>query len=227
MPGTEVTVHTTDDNTLPPSGAAMSWPTFDDRDLSRLGTWRGWLGFFARPSAQAGFSAVYDPAADEGFVHVFPPDVERGVKGFGAGWSTPLDPSIWTDDGSGYVELHGGLAPTFGDWNSLAAGGQLSWNETWFPAARIGGVAYASANGAVNVSRTVTGTQVSVLPARPLGGQLDITVPGANPVSRTVQISPDRPFQEVIASVADQGMVALTLTDDKGQVLIKYQGQLP
>jgi hypothetical protein len=227
VPGSEVTVHTTDDNTLPPAGAAMSWPTFGGRDMSRLGTWRGWLGFFARPWAQAGFSAVYDPSADEGFVHVFPPDVERGVKGFGAGWSTPLDPSIWTDDGSGYVELHGGLAPTFADWNSLVAGGQITWDETWFPAAGIGGVAYASANGAVNVSRTVTGTQVSVFPARPLGGRLDITVPGADPFSRTVQIGPDQPFQEAIASVADQGMVAVTLTDDEGQALIKYQGQLP
>ena len=54
-----------------------------------------------------------------GVVRVWPGRVSRGAKIFGHGG---LDPGIWTDDGSGYVELWGGLTPTFWDSTALASG---------------------------------------------------------------------------------------------------------
>ena len=66
LPINEVTIHSTGDSTLPGSGQAMSWPNFQGRDLSRLGNWRQYLGFFARPAAAAGFAGVYDLAAGRG-----------------------------------------------------------------------------------------------------------------------------------------------------------------
>ena len=223
VPGSQVTVHSTNDNTLPAAGQSMSWPTYGGRDLSRLGNWHGWLGFFARPAAQAGFAAVYDTAADEGMVRVFPPDVVRGVKGFGVGWSAPIDAKSWTDDGSGYVELHGGLQPTFDDWSELPPGGQITWAETWYPAAGTGGLVYANENGAINVARHGAGLQIAVQPVRPLTGQLEITLPGQPPISHQVTLSPDRPYHEDLPTAAP-GEVTITLRDPAGQALLTYRG---
>ena len=45
----------------------------------------------------------------------------------------PIDPSNWTDDGSTYVELHGGPAPTFWGAITLNPNQTLEWTETWLP----------------------------------------------------------------------------------------------
>ena len=50
------------------------------------------------------------------------PAAAPGSKGFGLGWSDPLDPTLYTDGRSAYVELHAGVAPTFWDQARLAAG---------------------------------------------------------------------------------------------------------
>jgi len=116
----------------------FSWPIYNGRDYARLGTWREWLGFFEYPQAAADFMGVYDTAANEGVARVFPSDIARGAKGFGMGWSDLIDPGLWTDDGSTYVELHGGVAPTFWDSAVLSAGQTTSWQEDWYPLSSIG-----------------------------------------------------------------------------------------
>ena len=145
----EVTVHSTDDPALPGPGEGMSWPIYNGVDYSRLGNWREWLGFFERPQAQADFVGVYDEAADEGVARVFPSDVARGSKGFGFGWSDPIDWHEWTDDGSTYVEVHGGVVPTFWDTAVLPAGETLSWTEYWYPVASIGTLSAATSEAAL------------------------------------------------------------------------------
>ena len=89
-----MTVHSTGDDpcghlaTQPP-GAALAG--HNGRDYSRLGNWHDWLGFFERPAGggRSDFVGVYDTAANEGVARVFPPQVARGTKGFGIGWSRP------------------------------------------------------------------------------------------------------------------------------------------
>ena len=101
LPGdvSAVTVHSRGDGFLPDYNERMSWPIFQGNDMSRLGNWNQWLGFFEDP-AQGGFVAVYDVAYDEGMVRIADPNVVRGAKGFGFGWNRPIDPGNWTDDGS-------------------------------------------------------------------------------------------------------------------------------
>ncbi|MEZ4831074.1 MAG: hypothetical protein R2873_03560 [Caldilineaceae bacterium] len=106
-----MTVHSTEDSRLPAPGDAFTWPIYNNVDYSRLGNWTTYLGFFERPTAHGPFAAVYDHAADAGIVRIFPPQVTRGSKAFGLGWQSPLPSDLYTDDGSSYVELHGGLAP--------------------------------------------------------------------------------------------------------------------
>lgn len=140
VPGDQARVHSRDpgDNFLPPDGGVFAWPQHAGRDMSRLGNWGGWLGFFAYPRSQADFAGVYDPSLDEGVMHVFPKTVVLGTKGFGFGWARPIDPANWTDDGSAYVELHNGPQPTFWDRTHLAAGASLTYSDVWYPLAGLG-----------------------------------------------------------------------------------------
>jgi uncharacterized repeat protein (TIGR01451 family) len=155
----QASVHSTGDDRLPgtwpntPTQAdhLFDWPVYDGIDFSRLGNWDEWLGFFEYPDAQDSFAGVYDEGADEGVVRVFPPDVARGSKGFGFGWAHPIDPNTWTDDSSFYVELHGGVAPTFWDEVTLAAGESVAWTETWYPVNGVGALSAASAEAALGV----------------------------------------------------------------------------
>jgi uncharacterized repeat protein (TIGR01451 family) len=153
FPGDQVTVHSTGDPDLPPPGALMDWPVHKRRDYSRLGNWDQWLGFFEAPEAHGSFAGVYDPSVDEGLLRIYPPAVARGSKGFGFGWSDPLPSSQWTDDGSAYVEVHGGLAPTFWDTVVLSPGQVVSWTEVWYPLAGVGGVNAASEDAALRLER--------------------------------------------------------------------------
>jgi uncharacterized repeat protein (TIGR01451 family) len=152
----EMSVHSTGDGRLPgawttPTGPdyRFGWPVHGGTDFSRLGSWREWLGFFEYPQAAADFMGLYNHDADEGVVRVFPSAVARGAKGFAFGWSNPIDWHNWTDDGSGYVELHGGVAPTFWDTAVLTAGTALSWTEAWYPVGPIGALSAATAEAAL------------------------------------------------------------------------------
>jgi len=164
----QVTVHSSGDFAV---GEVLDWPVHGGRDYSRLGNWNHWLGFFERPQAAADFVGVYDTAADEGLARVFPADVARGSKGFGMGWANPIDWHQWTDDGSTYVEVHGGVAPTFWDTAALPAGATLSWTEYWFPVASIGTLSAATSEAALGVRLTgsILRLRVHSTAARPAG----------------------------------------------------------
>lgn len=149
MPIGQATIHSTGDTGLPAEGA-ISWPIYNDRDISVVGNLNGWLGIFARPQAAADFAGAYDAASDMGIVRTFPSDVARGVKFF-----TPrgLDSNLWTDDGSNYFELWGGLAPTFADEATLGNGQSVSWTERWYPVSGLGAsYDYANASAAIRLT---------------------------------------------------------------------------
>jgi hypothetical protein len=228
FPNSEMTVHSTGDETLPGPGQPFPWPVVNGRDLSRLGNWNQWLGFFERPAAAGGFSGVYDLAADEGMVRVSLANVARGSKGFAPGWNQPIDAGTWTDDGSGYVELQGGLTPTFSDWYVLPPGGEITWDEVWYPVAGTGGVTYAAQGGVVHLAPSENGLRVGVFPTKAVRGRLMVTLPGMDPVGREIEIGPATPFREVIAysgSVPPQGEVSVALTDMQGKSLLSYRGE--
>ncbi len=170
----QMAVHSTGDCRLPgcwptvPTGPAyrFNWPIHNGVDFSRLGNWRQWLGFFEYPQAAADWIGVYDTSADEGVVRLFPPEVARGAKGFAFGWSDPIDWHNWTDDGSAYVELHGGVAPTFWDTASLGPGQALRWTERWYPVSGRGVLSAATAEAAIGLSESGGELRVAVQPTR-------------------------------------------------------------
>jgi len=229
FPAAEVTVHGTGDKTLPEAGQPMTWPIYNSRDFSQLKNWAQYLGVFQRPAATGTFVGVYDTAADEGMLRIYPSDVARGAKLFSPGWSDPLDSELWTDDGSGYVELHGGLMPTFNDWYELEPGGEVTWSEVWYPVAGIGTVTQATEDAALAVRSDGNILRVGIFPTTALQGRVTIAVQGMDPVVRSVDSDPARPLTVEIplaAGAPAQAAVTITLADIAGGTLLSSEAQV-
>ena len=149
LPAAAMTVHSTADPAMPQAEGLVSWPIEDERDLSRLGNWDQYLGLFEAPAAQGPLAAVYDEKYDAGAVRIFPPEITRGSKVFALGWGDALPSAYFTDDGSAYVELHAGLAPSFFEKYRLPAHGSVTWRERWYPVYGIHGLSTAGSEGSL------------------------------------------------------------------------------
>jgi uncharacterized protein YraI len=228
LPTSQVTVHSRGDESLPTAGQQMDWPIFEGRDFSQLGNWNRWLGFFEQPTAHGPFSAVYDASYDEGIVRVYPSRSVPGSKGFGFGWADAISPESYTDDGSAYVELHGGVAPTFWDQAMLPAGETLAWEETWFPVAGIGGVSHAENNGALYLETAGEQLLVGVFPVRAVSGQLRLSVDERVFLEENVTLSPAQPFyRELSLDSLPSGMrVRVVLFDQNEAVMLDHERSL-
>ncbi len=172
LPTDEVTVHSTGNPLLPAAGQRMTWPHYRGRDWSRLSTWQQYAGLFESPQAHGPAVAVYDAAADAGIARVFPKEVAVGSKIFSPGWSQPLDSALYTDDGSSYVEIHGGLAPTFAQQTFLSPNQAVSWRESWYPVHGVGTAIAAGETGALGGQRVATGVDVGLYAPHALQGSL-------------------------------------------------------
>lgn len=191
LPATEVIVHATGDGALPSPGGLMGWPSYSGRDFSRYPEWRSWLGVFAPQAADAGFSGAYDLGTDQGIVRVAPSWV-RGVKLFCAG---DLDPELWTDDGSRYFELWGGLTSTFWEDTTLGPGESVGWSEHWYALSGMGGYTWANGEGAVRLTPTGDGVDVAVETARPLRATVILREGEAEAARWQAEVGPGLPFR--------------------------------
>jgi hypothetical protein len=221
---TAVTIHSRGDDELPGYNERLSWPTFQGQDLSRLGTWNRWLGFFEDPAC-GGFMATYDEGYDEGMVRIFPADVARGAKVFGVGWRDPIPAENWTDDGSSYVEIHGGPAPTFDQSITLPAGDSLQWTETWYPVAGMGQLCFANERAALNLHKSGDQAELAVTVPRPWSGTLLLLLDGQEQWRQAVSLQPGQSFRHTVAlgeSMPDAGLV-LRLEGPGGQVVAQVR----
>jgi hypothetical protein len=222
---TAVTVHSRGDDWLPGADERMPWPIYNDIDLSRLGNWNRWLGFFEDPAA-GGFMAVYDHGYDEGVVRIFP-GTAQGAKGFGFGWNDRISPDNYTDDASGYVEMHGGPAPTFADSVTLLAGGHLEWAETWYPVAGMGGLRYANAAAALDLTAGGRQIQIAVATTRRWSGDVVLLLGETEFWRSQVSLAPGKPLrQTVIPEAPWSGPVTLRLVASDGSVTAEYRTDL-
>ncbi len=224
LPGDAMTLHSTNDAALPQPGGRFPWPIYGRRDLSRLGNFRQYLGFFEAPAAHGPFVGLYDPTYDAGAVRVFPPETLRGSKVFSLGWQDALASNNFADDDSMYVELHGGLAPTFDDQYQLPANGQVSWYETWYPVAGIGDLTFANETAAIAVQPRDQQLAIGLYVTRPLAGVL-VSFVGERVQERlAIQARPDAPYRGLLAGdKAFAKITKLELQDHAGRALLTYQ----
>jgi hypothetical protein len=228
-PAERARVHSTGDPALPSAGQEFDWPIYAGRDLSRLGEWTTYLGVFDSPAAQGGYAAVYDTSSDEGMIRSYPPETARGAKFYSSGWQQPLDPALWTDDGTRYVEMQGGLMPTYDEWYELAPGGEVGWTETWYPVAGIGGVTYAEASGAMRVEGQGKQLSLGVFPTRPISGTVTVSLAGTQILSLPVDLAPDRPVMqafEYTGSDVSDAEIVVTLSDQEETEILQYRGTI-
>lgn len=231
VPTNQVMVHSTGDPTLPSPQVPFGWPVHAERNLSHLGTWEQYLGFFEYPAANGPFIGVYDAAENAGAVRIFPADIVRGSKVFGLGWNQPLPSDYFTDDDSAYVELHGGLAPSFFEHYFLPAGGSVSWREVWYPVQQIDGLSYASEVGALYLTRNADRLHAGYYPTRPTDGELVVIVNRTDGeqheiARQAISAQPNLPFRGIIASTKQLGndaRVTVRLEDSAGRQLMEYQ----
>jgi len=193
-PGNKAIMHSTGDDNLPKPNEVFDWPIYQGRDLSRLGNWNHWLGFFMFPQARDDWAAVYDSAADEGLVRIFPHTQMTGLKAFGFGWQNPISPTEYTDDNSAYVEMHGGITATFDKNMPMSPGTSLQWQEIWYPVAGIGGITQADAFGAVHLDHKGDGIHLRIFTIMPVQGDLVVSDKTGKSSTYNVKITPDKPI---------------------------------
>ncbi len=223
---TSVTVHSRGDEFLPDYNQRMSWPIVDGTDLSRLGNWNRWLGFFEDPAA-GGFVAAYDEGYDEGIVRISAADAVPGSKVFAFGWQDPIPWTNWTHDGSSYIELHSGPAPTFDRSVTLPAGGTLQWTETWYPVAGLGGLRCANETAALNLSAAGGQAHAALAVPRSWSGDVVLQLKGQEIWRQTVSLIPGQPFLGTVDLAAgSSGLLTLHLETPEGGVLTGCRAEL-
>ena len=217
-PTSEVIVHSRGDRSLPDAGQRMSWPIYEGRDLSHYATWRDWLGFFA-PNLREPYTAVYDESTQLGMVRIFPPDIARGSKlfGFGLGFGYA---SAYTDDGSQYIEMWGGLTPTFWDDAPFAPGARVAWEETWYVLSRCGGGSAATADAALNVRREGESLWLALCSPREQRLSVQVLQQDKELWARTFLARPDLPFEERIALGNPDLPLIVRIMDAAGRELL-------
>ena len=224
LPTARVRLHSTAEPGLPSPGETFPWPRVGARDLSRLGAWGEYLGFFESPAAHGPFVGVYDPAFDAGAVRIFPPDVAQGSKVFALGWRNALASDNYTADDSVYVELHGGVAPSFFEQARLTAGDAIAWQEQWYPVHGIGGLVYSNEQAALNLTRTAGGLRVGLYSPRPLTGLLVVGDGAAELARVAVQATPNAPFTALVnVGARPSGPLTLRLEDADGRTMFTYR----
>ncbi|MBX0328598.1 DUF5107 domain-containing protein [Oscillochloris sp. ZM17-4] len=174
VPSDRMIVHATQDGALPGARGWISWPSEGGRDLSAPASWTGYLGAFA--PAPVPFLAAYDVLADSGAAVIHGPGTVGG-KIFG--FSQSFERSLYTDDGSAYVELWSGAQPTFWDYPPLESGGTRAIETSWLPLWGLGRLAVATSDGALGTLRrddgglTVTLATPRVVPSATVTVSLD------------------------------------------------------
>jgi hypothetical protein len=226
-PSRIMSIHSTGDTMLPGPGRLFTWPSYFGRDLSRLGNWDRYVGFFEYPTAQGPFVGVYDPSLDAGAVRVFPAEIAQGSKVFGLGWRNAIHSEEFTDDGSAYVELHGGLSPTFEQPYRLAGGATVRWQEHWYPVEGIGNLVYADLTAALGLARTAQGLRISLYPTVALREKLLVLMDGTAGEEQVVAAFPLNaaagvPIVRDLDTFASDAAVTIRLLDEAGEILLEY-----
>ncbi|MFQ6013833.1 MAG: DUF5107 domain-containing protein [Anaerolineae bacterium] len=229
LPADRVVVHSSGDPELPAGGESIPWPLYKGRDLSRYSNWRNWIGLFVQQPT-ANFAAAYNHDTGLGIARIFPVERVPGVKLFAFGPEFG-DRAHYTDDGSQYFELWGGLPRTFWpeDDFTLAANSSVEWQERWYPFWGIEGLDFASQVAALNLS--VEKGTVFVGVAAPLShrGTVVLLWEGQELWRTKAVLGPESPFRESISlpgGGSKTGELSILVLGEDGTTLAEYREEV-
>lgn len=231
LPADSVFVHSTGDQFIPqpnvpqdgassPS-APVAWSHIGGHDLSGYSSWEDYLGVFAADITRP-FVGAYDHDTDLGIVRVFPPQQAPGVKLFAFGPKFCCR-SQFSDDGSDYFELWGGLPRTFfpSDDVTLAPGETRMWDEYWVPFAKTGGLSAATRDAVLYLSSQGGTATVSAYSAVLRSAQLVLSEDGAEIKRWSVRLVPGTTF--TATSPAGSGKLQLRMLATDGSTIVETQ----
>jgi hypothetical protein len=231
LPTDSVYIHSTGDQFIPganvPRGSASSpsapvaWSQIGGRDLSRYANWDDFLGVFAADLTQT-FVGAYNHDAALGIARTFPPRQAPGVKLFAFGPRFCCR-SEFSDDGSDYFELWGGLPRTFfpSDNVTLGPGETRMWDEYWVPFAQTGGLSVATRDAVLFVASDNGSARVSAYSAISRAGTLVLSKDGSEVKRWPVMLAPGVPFSATTPVGA--GHLQLRLLDADGNTVTESQ----
>jgi len=219
IPTSHVTVHSRGEAgwAVPDAHATMPWPQVGGLDLQNYGQWTNYLGFFA-PQLTAPFMGAYNPDSDLGVVRFM--GQAQGNKLFA--FSSNFPDRSYTDDNSQYFELWGSLNQGFWAENDLnvAPTDSLSWQETWWPLAQLGGLTYASPQVALAVTPQGTAYQIRAQFAQPTAGLFTVFNDDIPFLTEPFTATPAQSLTWLISPLGQH--VRLEWRDEAGQILLNY-----
>jgi hypothetical protein len=216
LPASQAIVHSTGDGSLPGPGGTIDWPEHNGRDFGRYPEWGSWLGIFVPQAADAGFAGAYDLGTEQGIVRTAPAWV-RGVKLFCLG---DLGSERWTDDGSRYFELWGGLTPTFWDSATLEPGASVGWTEHWYAVSGLGGITWANAEVAARLTPADDRVEIALQAVRRRQATIILRSQGTERQRWDAMLGPAQPFR-ASAETGPGGEWDLLVLSSDGQTLIQ------
>jgi hypothetical protein len=192
VPARTITIHSRGEFgwTVPGERLEAPWPLVGQTDLRDYRQWANYLGFFVSNQA-APFIGAYNPAANLGIIRLVAPGTASGSgKLFAFGRDFP-DRS-YTDDDSQYFEIWGGANASFWPEDDIVvpAGQTLSWEESWWPVARLGGITQATGRVAIYLSQIGDSYTLSALMSQPTQGKLQVSARGVPLFSKTFSADP-------------------------------------
>ncbi|MGC9360043.1 MAG: DUF5107 domain-containing protein [Anaerolineae bacterium] len=219
VPADGVTVHSSGDPGLPDAHGVMGWPVHGGRDMRIYGNWRNWLGFFAT-EATAPYTAIYSPETALGMARVYPQEVARGAKLFAFARDF-ADVGAYTDDGTHYVEMWGGVTPTFWDYATLGAGEALQWDEAWWVLA--GSDVPCAVSAHASLSARMTGEAIEVTVASPALKELTCQVLRGEDIlhESPFTVRPDAPWTGAFPLAPGDGQITVWLADANGMEVLR------
>ncbi len=227
IPVEEITIHSrgAEGWTISDAHSQAPWPIVDSTgatDLRDYTQWASYLGFFI-PNMAAPFMGAYNPEANLGVARLIEPGTVPGNKLFAFSASFPY--RDYTDDDSQYFEIWGGANTGFWPENDIAVppGGELRWQERWWPLAGLGGLTWANDRAAIHLVQSGDTYSLSALVSRPTQGTLTILA-GETPIlTESFWATPAEVQQWPFSISMPDGPVQVRLVDRTGSVLLAYQ----
>lgn len=204
------------------------WPIFEGRDVSWVKNTANPYDYFC--GTPGDFNAAYNYARDNGTAHYADRYDSPGKKFWT--WGTAPSGMIWedllTDENGQYIEVQSGRLLTQGDTWVFDPLHREDWTEWWFPLKKMGGLAKATPDAAVNFEVRDTGVFVALnVTGEVKGADLKLTRDGETVLSEKVDLTPAGFYRKEIPLARKDGLFKLSLADSAGRTIIYYSTEKP
>lgn len=202
----------------------FDWP--GKADYRSLQNWPESFSFFAAPAAQRSGVGLVLPEGEVAVVRSFPHRAAPGLKTF---YGPGLDPSLWTDDGSGpYFELWGGPSTDFRTPVRLETGQTKRWTEQWYTVPGLGAFVAANAHAALALHPRAGETELRLAATGPDVAQdarLIVRVDGRILLSEAVSLAVGELYRVGLPVEMAGRRWLVQLFDREGTVLLAYDSR--